>query len=95
MNLRRLFRRSQEDSELSEELESHLAHEIDDNLARGMSPEEAQAAGVCEAGQSASHPRQSLGDESHRVAGRYLARSALCRAHAEEVSQFHSVSRCW
>ena len=42
MNLRRLFKRSQEDSELSEELESHLAHEIDDNLARGMSPEEAR-----------------------------------------------------
>lgn len=42
MNLKRLFRRSREDSELSEELESHLAHEIDDNVARGMSPEEAR-----------------------------------------------------
>ena len=42
MNLKRLFKRSHEDSELSEELESHLAHEIDDNLARGMSPEEAR-----------------------------------------------------
>jgi macrolide transport system ATP-binding/permease protein len=42
VNLKRFFRRSEEDSELSEELESHLAHEIDDNLARGMSPEEAR-----------------------------------------------------
>jgi len=42
VNLKRLFRRSREDSELSEELESHLAHEIDDNVARGMSPEEAR-----------------------------------------------------
>ncbi len=42
MNLRRFFKRSDEDSELSEELESHLAHEIDDNLTRGMSPEEAR-----------------------------------------------------
>jgi macrolide transport system ATP-binding/permease protein len=42
VNLKRLFKRSTEDSELSEELESHLAHEIDDNLARGMSPEEAR-----------------------------------------------------
>src|ERR1051326_1609790 len=42
VNLRQLFRRSAEDSELSEELQSHLAHEIDDNLARGMSPEEAR-----------------------------------------------------
>jgi predicted permease len=42
VNLKRFFRRSEEDSELSEELESHLAHEIDDNLARGMSAEEAR-----------------------------------------------------
>jgi len=42
VNLKRLFRRSEEDSELSEELESHLAHEIGDNLARGMSPDEAR-----------------------------------------------------
>jgi hypothetical protein len=42
VNLKQLFRRSVEDSELSEELQSHLAHEIDDNLARGMSPEEAR-----------------------------------------------------
>jgi macrolide transport system ATP-binding/permease protein len=42
MTLKRFFRRSHEDAELSQELESHLAHEIDDNLARGMSPEEAR-----------------------------------------------------
>jgi macrolide transport system ATP-binding/permease protein len=42
MNLKRWFKRSQEDSELSEELASHIAHEIDDNLARGLSPEEAR-----------------------------------------------------
>ena len=42
MNFKRLFKRSVEDSELSKELESHLAHEIDDNLARGMNPEEAR-----------------------------------------------------
>jgi macrolide transport system ATP-binding/permease protein len=42
MNLNRFFKRSEEDSELSAELESHLAHEIDDNLSRGMTPEEAR-----------------------------------------------------
>ena len=42
MNLRRFFGRSAEDSALSEELEAHLAHEIDDNLARGMNPQEAR-----------------------------------------------------
>ena len=42
LNLGRFFRRSQEDAELSQELEAHLSHEIDDNLARGMTPEEAR-----------------------------------------------------
>ena len=42
MSLKRLFLRSREDAELSEELESHLAHEMQDNVARGMSPEAAR-----------------------------------------------------
>ncbi|HEV2470087.1 MAG TPA: ABC transporter permease [Candidatus Sulfotelmatobacter sp.] len=42
MNLRRILRRSREDAELSQELESHLQYEIDGNMARGMSPEEAR-----------------------------------------------------
>jgi hypothetical protein len=42
VSLSGLFRRSRKDAELSLELESHLQHEIDDNLARGMSPEEAR-----------------------------------------------------
>jgi predicted permease len=42
MSLRRFFRRRQWDRERARELESHLAHEIDDNIARGMTPEEAR-----------------------------------------------------
>ena len=42
MSLRRYFRRRQWDQERARELESHLAHEIDDNIARGMTPEEAR-----------------------------------------------------
>lgn len=42
MSLKRFFRRSRHDAELAQELESHIAHEIDENLARGMSPEEAR-----------------------------------------------------
>ena len=41
MTLRRFFRRSREDAELVQELESHIQHEIDDNVARGMSAAEA------------------------------------------------------
>jgi hypothetical protein len=42
MSLRRFFCRRQWDQERARELESHLAHEIDDNIARGMTPEEAR-----------------------------------------------------
>ncbi|MGC2638820.1 MAG: ABC transporter permease [Acidobacteriaceae bacterium] len=41
MSLRRFFRRRQWDEERARELEAHLALEIDDNLARGLSPQEA------------------------------------------------------
>jgi len=44
MGLRRFFRRSRWDAERARELEDYLAHEIDDNLARGMTPGEARAA---------------------------------------------------
>ena len=37
-----LFRRSQVDREIAAELESHLAMRIEDNLAAGMTPEEAR-----------------------------------------------------
>ena len=42
MSLRKFFRRRQWDEERRRELEVHLAHEIDDNQARGMSPQEAR-----------------------------------------------------
>lgn len=37
-----LFKRDQQELELSNEFETHLQFEIDDNLARGMTPEEAR-----------------------------------------------------
>jgi len=42
MSLRRFFRRREWDEERARELESHLAHEIDDNIVRGMTHEEAR-----------------------------------------------------
>jgi predicted permease len=42
VSLKRLLQRSREDAELQRELEAHLQHEIDDNVARGMSPAEAR-----------------------------------------------------
>src|SRR5690348_9187306 len=42
MRWRRFLHRNAEQAELTAEIESYIAHEIDDNLARGMSPGEAQ-----------------------------------------------------
>ena len=44
MTLNRFFRRSHWDAERARELESHLAIETDDNIARGMSPRDARDA---------------------------------------------------
>jgi len=42
MSFRRFFSRPAADAELAEELNAHLQHEVDENLARGMSAEEAR-----------------------------------------------------
>ncbi|HWK10352.1 MAG TPA: ADOP family duplicated permease, partial [Vicinamibacterales bacterium] len=44
MGVWRFFRRSYWDDERAREMEAHLAHEIDDNVARGMSTADARAA---------------------------------------------------
>ena len=42
MNFSRFFSRRKRDTELTREMEAHIAHETDENLARGLSPEEAR-----------------------------------------------------
>jgi len=42
MGLRRFFQRRNEDADLARELEAHLAHQVDENIAAGMSAEEAR-----------------------------------------------------
>ncbi|HEY6249708.1 MAG TPA: ABC transporter permease [Candidatus Angelobacter sp.] len=41
MSIRRFFRRQREDSDLAQEIQAHITHEIDENIARGASREEA------------------------------------------------------
>jgi predicted permease len=41
MSMRKFFRRQKWDSDRAQEIEAHLQNEIDDNLAAGMTPEEA------------------------------------------------------
>ena len=42
MGIRRFFQRRTEDADLARELEAHIAHQVDENIAAGMSPEEAR-----------------------------------------------------
>ena len=42
MNWRRFFQRSRADAELVEEIDLHMAEEVDENVARGMAPDEAR-----------------------------------------------------
>jgi macrolide transport system ATP-binding/permease protein len=42
VKVRALFLRRRLDRDLAAEIDSHLAHHIDDNLRAGMSPEEAR-----------------------------------------------------
>ena len=44
MSLRRFFYRSRWDDERARELEAHLAIETDENIARGMTPQDARLA---------------------------------------------------
>ncbi|HEY2114012.1 MAG TPA: ABC transporter permease [Candidatus Angelobacter sp.] len=42
MGLHRFFQRGTEDAELAEELQAHIAHQVDENIASGMSKDEAR-----------------------------------------------------
>jgi predicted permease len=42
MGMGRYWRRADEDAELAREIEAHIAHQIDENVARGMTEEEAR-----------------------------------------------------
>lgn len=50
MNLKRFFSRRSRDEEMAREMEAHRAMEADWNLARGLSPEEAQGRAYVEFG---------------------------------------------
>src|SRR5215471_2250149 len=46
LRLRSLFRRSQVEQELDEELRYHIDRQIEESIAKGMTPEEARCAAV-------------------------------------------------
>src|SRR5258708_34513160 len=42
MGIRRFFLRRREDTDLAREMDAHLRHQVDENIAHGMSDDEAQ-----------------------------------------------------
>ena len=62
LRLRSLFRRAQVEQELDEELQYHLERQIEENLAKGMTAEEARYAAL-----------RAMGGVEHEIApGNYL-----------------------
>src|SRR5215469_9147171 len=61
MSLSRFLRRRREDADLAQELDAHLLHEVDENIAAGMSPEEARRQAYLKLG-STSRVREVVWD---------------------------------
>ena len=59
MRIGRFFRRQDEDAELALEIEAHIAHEVDENVARGMATEEARRRALVKFG-SARNVREDV-----------------------------------
>jgi len=59
MGWRRYFRRRDEDAELAREIEAHIAHEIDENVGRGMTAKEARRRALVKFG-SARNVREDV-----------------------------------
>jgi predicted permease len=59
MRLRRFFQRRNEDAELVQELQAHIAHQVDENISAGMSAEEARRQACLKLG-SPQHVREDV-----------------------------------
>src|SRR6516165_10467738 len=59
-----LFRRTSVDREIDAELQSHLALRIDDNIAAGMSPEEARRDAQVRFGSRSAAKEQTVGEDA-------------------------------
>jgi predicted permease len=59
LNILRFLRRKQHDEDFQREIESYVAHEIDENLAHGMSPDAAKSAALRKFGNAAQMRERS------------------------------------
>ena len=93
MSWRRVFRRRRWDAELQEEMNVHLAAEIEENVAGGYSPEEARRAALLRFG-NPQQVREELCRQNTiswlDSLWRGLKRSARARPVAELRARLHS-----
>ena len=84
MNIRRFMHRSRKDEDLAEEIESHLAHEQDQNAARGLPPQEARRQARLRFGNPSRNAGAGMALSFLSVAGRFVARSPIRFARARK-----------
>ena len=89
MSWSRFFRRRRWDEERARELEAYLEVETDENIARGMSPQEARYAARRKLGNITQDSRGDLPHEQPRLAGNALARPAVRYPHAGAESRLY------
>ena len=92
MSWSRFFHRRQWDRERARELEAHLEIETDDNIARGMSPEEARRAAHLKLGNPTLIREEIYRMNSVGFPRNPLARPPLWLAHAGEESGFAAIA---
>jgi hypothetical protein len=89
LRLRSLFRRQQVEAELDEELRYHREQQIEEGIAKGLSPEEARYAAMRAMDgleqRKRRVPRCSAGGQYSKL----LSGSSLRPADAEEESRLH------
>ena len=95
MSWRRFFRRKRADADLEQEIDFYLAEEIDENLARGMSAEQARRQAWLKFG-NPQQVRESIVAAKHIQSDRQrLARFEICRADIDESRRDLRWLRCW
>jgi hypothetical protein len=99
MGFQRYFNRENKDRDLAEEIQSHLAHEVDANLARGLSDAEARRQARLKFGNPLAVRETCLELSVFADGGKYLARSTLRLALSKEDSGIYnrrsSCDRAW
>ncbi len=90
MNLRRFLGRKAKDSELAEEIQSHLAHDEDLRTARGVDAEEARRQARVKFGGQNTVRESGVALPFPALGGRSVARSEVRGAFASEDAGIHA-----